>query len=110
VGKPRPELLPAPVVHARFAAFAALAAADQERPSSRVEVGFGEVERFANAQPGPPQHDDQSADPVAPNAGTGLAHHGYDLFHSGRVGRVAGDPCSEERARRGSRKLPTGPR
>jgi hypothetical protein len=52
------ELLPAPVVHAGFAAFAALAAAHQQCAASRVEVGLGQLERFADAQPGPPQHHD----------------------------------------------------
>jgi len=51
-------LLPGPGVHADLAALAAFAAAHQDRAAARIEVAFGEGERFADAQPGAPQHDD----------------------------------------------------
>jgi hypothetical protein len=57
--QPRFELFPGPVVHADLAASAALAAPHQQRPAARVQVGLRERERFADAQPGAPQHDDQ---------------------------------------------------
>src|SRR2546423_8937765 len=41
---PRPKLPPAPLVHPDFAALAALAVADEERPASRVEVALGEIQ------------------------------------------------------------------
>src|SRR3954454_12713946 len=63
--KPRRELLPRPVVHADLAATAGLAAAHQQRSAARIEVGLGERERLADAQPGAPQHDDQPAQPAA---------------------------------------------
>jgi hypothetical protein len=36
---------------------AALAATHEHRPASRVEIELGQVERFLDAQPGAPQHD-----------------------------------------------------
>ena len=57
--QPGLELFPGPVVHADLAAAAALAAAHEDRAAARVEVELGERERFVDAQPGAPEHDDQ---------------------------------------------------
>ena len=56
--EPRTQLLPAPLVHADLAAAPALAVADQDRSAAAVEVVLGERERFLDAQPGAPEHDD----------------------------------------------------
>ena len=47
--EPRLELLPAPCVHADFAAPSAFAVADEQRATSLIEVGFAERERFLDA-------------------------------------------------------------
>ena len=60
--EPGLEFLPAPVVHADFASASALAASDQQRAASLIEIGLGEVECFLDAQPGSPKDDDQAAD------------------------------------------------
>jgi hypothetical protein len=82
-GKPGAKLLPAPVVDAGFAAFAALAAPYQQRPTAHIQVGLRQVERFADPQPGAPEDHDQAAQAVAVSAGTGLSHNRDDLFDSG---------------------------
>src|SRR4051812_9820281 len=63
--QPRLELSPAPVVHADLSALSALAAADEQRAASLIEVRLGERERFLDAQPGSPEDHDQSAQPAA---------------------------------------------
>ena len=83
------KLLPGPVVHADFAAAAALAAADEDCAAAGVEVGFGERERFVDAQPGAPEHDDQPAQAEAVGRGAGLAHDGDDLLDGRRIGGIA---------------------
>jgi hypothetical protein len=60
-GEPGAQLLPAPLVHADLAPPAALAAADQQRSASRVEVVLGKSERLLEPQPGTPQQDDHRA-------------------------------------------------
>jgi hypothetical protein len=52
--EPGLKLLPRPVVHANLAAPATLAAPDQQRSATRVQVGLGERERLADPQSGPP--------------------------------------------------------
>lgn len=52
--EPRLELVPAPGVHADFAASFALAVTDKQRAAGMVEIRFGESERFLDAQPGTP--------------------------------------------------------
>jgi hypothetical protein len=49
--KPGLELFPAPRVHPDLAAAPSLAAPDQQRAATLIEVGLGERERFLNAQP-----------------------------------------------------------
>ena len=63
--EPRPQLLPAPLVHADLAALAALAVSDQQRTAPGVEVALCERERFVDAQAAAPEHDDQRAQPPA---------------------------------------------
>jgi hypothetical protein len=57
--EPRPEVLPAPTVHADLPPPAALAAPDEHRSGSRLEVVFGDAERFGDAQPRSPEQHDQ---------------------------------------------------
>ena len=83
------ELFPGPVVHADLAAAAALAAADEHCAAAGVEVGLGERERFVDAQPGAPEHDDQPAYPQAVRRGAGLSHDGDDLLDGGWIGGIA---------------------
>ena len=63
--QPLLQLLPGPAVHADLAAATALPAADEDRAAAGVEVSLGERERFVDAQPGAPEHDDHSAHPQA---------------------------------------------
>jgi hypothetical protein len=55
------QLFPRPRVHADLAALAALAATDENRAARRVEVALGQPQRFVDAQPGAPEHDEWSA-------------------------------------------------
>ena len=111
--QPGLKLLPRPVVHPDLAAPAALATPHQQRPAARVQVGLGERERLADPQAGPPQHDDQAAQPLAVHAVARLAHDGHDLLDRRRVGRVA-HPLVARRAtrvelrQRGGRATATG--
>jgi hypothetical protein len=57
--KPGLELFPSPVVHPDLAAPAALAATHEHGATAGIEVGRAERERFMDAQPGAPKHDDQ---------------------------------------------------
>jgi len=102
------ELLKAPVIHADLAAAAALAAAHQHRAASRAEVELTEIERFLDAQPGPPEHRDQPARSVAVQPVAAAAHDRDDLLGAPRVGRVpaalAAEPASCQVARHGSRR------
>jgi hypothetical protein len=82
-------VLPAPVVHADLASASALALANKQRATARVEVAFVQVERLLDPQPGAPQDDNQRADPPAADTLTGSAHHSDDLLHSRRIGRVS---------------------
>jgi hypothetical protein len=45
-------------------------------------------QRLRDAQPAPPEHDDERAEPMAVPVVAGLAHHGDDLFHGRRVGGI----------------------
>jgi hypothetical protein len=78
----------APIVHADFAAAAALAAADEDCAAAGVEVSLAERERFVDAQAGAPQHDDQSARPQAVRRRASLSHDGDDLFDLRRIGGI----------------------
>lgn len=100
--KPGLEPLPSPVVRADLAAAAALASPHQLRAAARVQVGFGERERLADAQAGTPQHDDQAAQAAAVYTVAGVAHHGDDLLD--RVGgrRGSASPCCAAACGRGT--------
>jgi hypothetical protein len=66
--QPGLELFEAPRVHADLAAPPALAASDQERAATLIQIGFSQGERLLDAQTGPPQDDDQTAQSVAVRA------------------------------------------
>jgi hypothetical protein len=77
--QPRLKLFPRPVVSADLAAPATLAAPHQQRSAARVEVGLGERERLADAQPGAPEHDDQRAQPATMDGVGGIEQQlGHD--------------------------------
>src|SRR5688500_4321423 len=95
--EPWRELFKGPVVHADLApAAAALAAAHKQRSAARGQIGLGERERLADAQPGAPEHDDQAAQPAAVEAVAGAAHDGDDLLDRRWVCGVA-DPLVARR-------------
>jgi hypothetical protein len=56
--QPRPELLPAPLVHADLASAPSPAVADEHRSAAVVEIVLAERERFLDAQPRAPQDND----------------------------------------------------
>ncbi len=87
--QPGLELLPAPAVHARLAALAALTLPHEKAPARNVEVAFGEGERLADPESGAPQQHDQGAGPEAVRAVASAAHHRNDLLNAGRIGGVA---------------------
>jgi hypothetical protein len=62
--------------------------ADEQRAAVRIKVGFIERERFADPQPGAPEHDDDAAQPDTVGTISGSAHHGDDLLHARRVRRI----------------------
>src|SRR4051812_4223977 len=92
-GEPRLEFLPGPVVHADLATAPAFAASNGDRSAARVEIGPGEGERFADTQPGAPEHDDQAPEPLSVDRIAGGAHDRDDLLDGGRISRVAHTFC-----------------
>ena len=111
--EPWAQLLPAPLVHAELAAFAALAVADQQRAAPGVEVVLCERERFVDAQAAAPEHDDQRAQAPPVAVPPGEAHHRDDLLDRRRVGRVAHALVARRTPRviarnRGGRAAPAG--
>jgi hypothetical protein len=87
--QPRLQLLPAPLVHADLSAASALAAPDEQRAASAVEVGLAQRQRLLDAQPRPPQHDDHTTQPTPLAAIAGCTHNGNDLLDSRGVRRLA---------------------
>jgi hypothetical protein len=83
------ELGPSPRVHADLAAATALAATDQHRSATLIEIGVGERERLVDPQPGTPQDHDQPAQSTAMGTVAGGAHDGDDLLDLGPIGRLA---------------------
>jgi hypothetical protein len=81
--EPRVELLPGPSVHPDFATLAAFPAPNEHGAAAAVQVALLEGERFADAQPGAPQQDDQRAKPVAVGTVTDRAHDSNDLLTVG---------------------------
>jgi hypothetical protein len=59
--QPRLELLPAPGIHADLSPLPALAAANENRATVRVEIALGQGERLADPQSSAPQDDEQAA-------------------------------------------------
>jgi len=57
--------------------------------AAAIEVGLAQRERFVDAKTGPPQHDDQPAQPPAMQAVAGDAHDRDDLLNGARVGWIA---------------------
>jgi hypothetical protein len=51
----------------------------EHRAAARIEVEFAQIERFLDAQPGAPEHDDQAAGAVAVEPVAAAAHHLDDL-------------------------------
>ena len=78
-----------PLVHADLAPTTALAAADEDRATARIEVGFRKRQRLLDPKPAAPKDDDHGAEPSAVAISANLAHHGDDLLDRRRVGRVA---------------------
>jgi hypothetical protein len=87
--EPGLDFLPAPVVHSDLASASALAAADEQRASSRIEIALGEGERLLDAQPGSPQDHDQAAKPAAVGPSASDTHDGDDLLDLRRISWVA---------------------
>jgi hypothetical protein len=59
--QPGIEMVPGPTVHPDLAPPAAFPGANEDRAALSVKVGLGQRERFADPQPGAPQHDDHAA-------------------------------------------------
>jgi hypothetical protein len=87
--EPRVQFLPAPCVHADLATPAALAASDEQRAASLVEIGLGKGKPFLDAQPRSPQDHDQRAQPAAVRVVTGGPHDGDVLLDLRPIGRTA---------------------
>ena len=54
----------------------------------QIEVALTQRERFADPQPGAPEHNDQAAEPDRLVVGAGGVHHGNDLLDARKVGWV----------------------
>src|SRR5215212_9576832 len=79
VAEPGRQLLPAPGVHADLASAATLALAHEQRPPPQVEVALARRERFLDAEPGAPEHDDHRPQATAVAIVGSSAHHRDDL-------------------------------
>jgi hypothetical protein len=82
-----------PAVHADLAALIALAVADEQRSAVGIEVGFIKRERFADPQPGAPEHNDDAAQPDTVGTISGSAHHGDDLLDARWVRWIPNPLC-----------------
>jgi hypothetical protein len=54
-----------PAIHSNAAALAAFPSVDKNRAAIAVDVALLEVERFASAEPGASEQNDQRADPLS---------------------------------------------
>jgi len=61
----------------------------QQRAATRIQVGLGERERLVDAQPGPPEHDDEAAQAPPVDAVARAAHHRHDLLDRRRIRGIA---------------------
>jgi hypothetical protein len=86
--KPRVELFPGPAVHSEIAPLAAFPAPDEHGAAASVQVALLKGERFADAQPGAPQQDDQRAESMAIGPVPDRAHDGHNFLDRGRTGWV----------------------
>ncbi|MDQ6840899.1 MAG: hypothetical protein M3025_00540 [Actinomycetota bacterium] len=86
--EPGVELLPGPAVHPDLASLAAFPAPNEHGGAAAVQVALLESERFADAQPGAPEQDDQRSKPVTVGTVADPAHDGDDLLNGRRIGRV----------------------
>lgn len=87
--EPRTELLPRPRVHADGAPLVAFAVAHEDRAALGIEVALVERERFADAQTGSPEGDDQPGSAVAVDATASLSHDEDDLLDGRGISGVA---------------------
>jgi hypothetical protein len=71
-------------------------------------VSLSQVKRFADPQPGAPEHDDQRVEAMAMAIVAGLAHDGDDLINGRRIGGLAlalvAGSCSDAEPGRGRRR------
>lgn len=77
--------MPPPFVHPDLAALASLAATDEDRTATGLEVSLIEIQRLADPESGPPHHDDESPQPTPMRVVSGLAEDPNDLFDPRRV-------------------------
>jgi hypothetical protein len=61
---------------------------NHDRAAGAIKIALRERERFADPQPGTPQHDDHAAQPHPLLAVARSAHHRDDLFNCWRVRRI----------------------
>ena len=86
--EPRVELLPGPSVHPDLATLATLATPDEHRAAGSVQVALLQGERFADAESGAPQQNDQRTKPVTVGTVADCAHDGDDLLDGRWIGGV----------------------
>ena len=81
-------MCPGPAVHSDLATLVPFPCRTSTAPAVGVEVGLVEHKRFADPQPGAPEHYDHAAQPKAVGTVSGSADDGDDLFHGRRFGWV----------------------
>jgi hypothetical protein len=87
--EPGLEVCPCPAVHPDLAPLVALAVLYEYSAAVEVQVGLVQREGLADSQPGAPQHHDHASQSQTVRVVAGGAHHGDDLLHGRRVGRIA---------------------
>ena len=86
--EPWVDLFPGPSVHPDFPALAALPVPDEHGAAGTVQIALLKCERLADSQSGPPEQHDQRPEAMPLGAVADRAHHGDDLLHRRRVGRI----------------------
>jgi hypothetical protein len=61
----------------------------EDGAAALIEVCLTQRERFVDAQPRAPEHDDERAQPRPVDVAAGVSHDGDDLGDGGRVGWIA---------------------